>query len=54
MQKALHSKDNVSSLYVSRKDGRRGLTNFKDFVDATIQELEKIQKVQRKIDLDSQ
>ena len=40
MQKALHSRDDVDRLYVSRKEGGRELTNIQDSVDASTQRLE--------------
>ena len=40
MHKALHPRNDVDSLYVSRKDGGRGLTSIEDNVDASIQSLE--------------
>ena len=40
MQKALHRRDYVDRLYVSRKDGGRGLASIKDSVDPSIQRLE--------------
>ena len=40
MHKALHPKDNVDRLYVSRKEGGRGLANIEDTVVASIQRLE--------------
>ena len=40
MHKALHPRDDVDRLYVSRKEGRRGLASIKDNVDASIQRLE--------------
>ena len=40
MHKAQHSRDDVDRLYVSRKEGRRGLASIKDNVDASIQQLE--------------
>ena len=40
MHKALHLRDDIDRLYVSRKEGRRGFTNIKDSVDTSIQELE--------------
>ena len=40
MHKALHPRDNVESLYVSRKEGGRGLASIEDNVDALIQRLE--------------
>ena len=39
MHKALHPEDDVDRLYVSRKDGGRGLASIKDTVDASIQRL---------------
>ena len=38
--KALHPTDNVDRLYVSRKEGGRGLASNEDSVDASIQRLE--------------
>ena len=38
--KALHPRDNVDRLYVSRKEGGRGLASIEDSVDACIQRLE--------------
>ena len=40
MHKALHPRDDIDRLYVSRKEGGRGLTRFEDTVDAFIQRLE--------------
>ena len=40
MHKALHPRDDVDRLYVSRKEGREGLTSIEDNVDASIQWLE--------------
>ena len=40
MHKALYRRDNVDRLYVSRKEGGRGLTSIEDSVDASIQRLE--------------
>ena len=40
MHKALHSRDDVDRLYVSRKEGGRGLTSTEDSIDALIQRLE--------------
>ena len=39
MHKALHPRDNVDRLYVSRKEGGRGLASIEDSVDASIQGL---------------
>ena len=40
MHKALHPRDDVDRLYVSRKGGGRGFANIEDKVDASIQRLE--------------
>ena len=40
MHKVLHPRDDVDRLYVSRKDGGRGLASIEDSVDASIQRLE--------------
>ena len=40
MHKALHSKDDVDRLYISSKEGGRGLTSIEDSFDASIQRLE--------------
>ena len=40
MLKALHPRDDVDRLYVSRKEGGRGLASIEDSVDASIQRLE--------------
>ena len=40
MHKALHPGDDVDRLYVSRKEGGRGLVSIEDSVDASIQQLE--------------
>ena len=40
MPKALNPRDDVDRLYVSRKEGGRGLASIKDSVDAGIQRLE--------------
>ena len=39
MHKTLHPRDYVDRLYVSRKEGGRGLTSSEDGVDASIQRL---------------
>ena len=39
MYKALHPRDDVDRLYVSRKEGGRGLARIEDSVDASIQRL---------------
>ena len=40
MHKALHPRDDVDRLYVSRKEGGRGLASIENTVDASIQRLE--------------
>ena len=40
IHKALHPRDDVDSVYVSRKEGGRGLASIKVSVDASIQRLE--------------
>ena len=40
MHKALHPRDDVDRLYVSRKEGARGRASIEDSVDASIQWLE--------------
>ena len=40
MHKAIHPRYDVERLYVSRKEGRRGLASIKDSVDASIQRFE--------------
>ena len=40
MHKALHQRDDVDRLYLSRKDGGRGLASIEDSVDALVQQLE--------------
>ena len=40
MNKALHPRDEIDRLYLSRKEGRRGLASIEDSVDASIQRLE--------------
>ena len=39
MHKALHPRDDVDRLYVSRNEGGRGLASIRDSVDASIQRL---------------
>ena len=39
MDKALHPRDDVDRLYVSRKEGGRGLASIEDSVDVSIQRL---------------
>ena len=40
MHKLLHPRDDVDRLYVSRKEGGRGLASTEDSVDASIQRFE--------------
>ena len=40
IHKALHPRDDVDRLYVSRKEGGRRLANIEDSADASIQRLE--------------
>ena len=40
MHKALYPRDDVDRLYVSRKEGGRGLASIEDSVDTSIQRLE--------------
>ena len=40
MHKALHPRDNIDRLYVSRKEGGRGLASIEDSVDTSIKRLE--------------
>ena len=40
IHKALHPREDVDRLYVSRKQGGRGLASIEDTVDASIQRLE--------------
>ena len=40
MHKALHPRDDVDRLYVSRNEGGRGLASFEDSIDVSIQRLE--------------
>ena len=40
MHKALHPRDDVDRLYVSRKEGGRGFARIEDSVDTSIQQLE--------------
>ena len=48
MHKALHPRDDVDRLYVSRKEGGRGLARIEDSVDASKQRLEDyIEKYER-------
>ena len=50
MHKALHPRDDVDRLYVSRKEGGRRLASIEDSVDASIQRLEDyIEKHERRL-----
>ena len=40
VHKALNPRDDVDRLYISRKEGGRGLASIEDSVDASIQRLE--------------
>ena len=40
MHKGLYPRDDVDGLYVSRKEGGRGLTSIEDSIDVSIQRLE--------------
>ena len=40
MHKALHPRDDIARLYVSRKEGGWGLASIEDSVDASIRQLE--------------
>ena len=44
MHKALHPRDDVDRLYVSRKEGRRGFASSEDRVDASIRLEDHIEK----------
>ena len=48
MLRALHSNDDIDWLYVSRKEGGRGLANIEDFIEALIQGLENYNKKRAK------
>ena len=50
MHKALHPRDDIDRLYVSRKEGGRGFASIEDTVDASIQRLEDyIEKHEREL-----
>ena len=38
MHKAFHLRDDIDRLYVSRKEGGRGIANIENSVDASIQQ----------------
>ena len=48
MHKALHTKDDIGRLYISRKERERGLASIDDCVDVIIQKLENYAKRLRK------
>ena len=48
MHKALHPRDDIERLYVSRKKEGRGLASIEDYVDASIQGLENYMKRAKK------
>ena len=41
MHKALHPRDDVDRLYVSRKEGERGIDCIEDSVDGSIQRIDR-------------
>ena len=47
MHKALHLRDDVDRLYVSRKEGGRGFSSIEDSVDASIRLGDYIKKHER-------
>ena len=50
MHKALHPRDDVDRLYVSRKEGGRGLASIEDSIDASIHRFEDyIEKHEREL-----
>ena len=46
---ALHPRDDIDRLYVSRKEGEREFTNIEDCIDASIQRLKKNTKMNKEI-----
>ena len=52
MYKALYPRDDVNRLYVSRKDGERGLASIEDSIDATTPGLHR--KARRRTDYSHQ
>ena len=54
MNKALHRSNDVDRLYVSRKEGGRGIDCIQDSVDASIQRREDNIKMCRKTDYSHQ
>ena len=53
MHKVLHPRDDVDRLYVSKKEGKRGLATIEDNVDASIQRLDDYVKPAIKNDTDN-
>ena len=49
IHKALYPRDDRDRLYVSRKEGGRGLPNIEDCVEATIQGVEEYTKKSKEI-----
>ena len=50
MHKALHPRDDVDRLYISRKEGGRGLASIEDSDHASIQRLEDyVEKYERRL-----
>ena len=55
MYKSLHLRDGIDRLYMSRKEGGRGLASIENSVNASIRELEdNIKKEQSKINSSDQ
>ena len=55
VHKALHTTDEVDRLYVSRKEGGRGLGSIQDSADISVQWLDDyIKKAQRKTNFSDQ
>ena len=54
MHKAIHPRDDADRLYVSRKEGGRGLASIEDSVDASIQWLEDHRKTRTRINYSHQ
>ena len=50
MHKSFHLKDNMDKLYVSRKEGGRGLVSIEDSVDASRRRLEEdLKKIKERL-----
>ena len=54
MHKALHRREDVDRLYVSRKEGGNGLASTEDSFDALIKRLEDNRKVRSRTDYSNQ